>query len=55
MPARPIDELVRIALGELQHRVLVLIAEKELLEDGIAVLKQKVADHRCGNPIELGE
>jgi hypothetical protein len=53
MPVRLIDDLVKTALGELQHRVLVLIAEKDLLEDGIEKLKQKVSEHRCGNPIDL--
>jgi len=50
MPARSIDSLVQTALGELQHRILVLIAEKELLEEGIEALKKSIADHRCVGP-----
>lgn len=50
MPARSIDSLVQTALGELQHRILVLIAEKELLEEGIEALKNSIAAHRCVGP-----
>jgi len=50
MPARSIDSLVQTALGELQHRILVLIAEKELLEEGIEALKKSIAAHRYGAP-----
>jgi len=45
MPDQSVNDLVTLALGELQLRVLVLTAEKALLEQGIAALKQNVVDH----------
>lgn len=50
-----VNNLVTIALGELQLRVIVLTAEKQLLEEGIEKLKQAVAAHQCGTPIDLKE
>lgn len=48
---RSVNDLMTITLGELQLRVIVLTAEKELLEDGIEKLKKAVAAHACGTPI----
>ncbi len=48
MPDQSLNDLITIALGELQLRVLVLTAEKALLEEGIEVLRRNVAAHRCG-------
>jgi len=45
MPDQSVNDLVTLALGELQLRVLVLTAEKALLEQGIAALKKNVVDH----------
>lgn len=47
-----VNDLVAIALGQLHLRVLVLTAEKALVEAGAEKLKQAIATHSCaGTPI----